>query len=113
MDSHCINIAVSGLSLKVSDELKILIRNLISNQYGINWVNISNNNIPAANRNFVTATNQLSNAQRALKNQANIARNLGMKGYANRLNRAANLAGNGDALKALKSLKNTAKSLGQ
>ncbi len=42
MDSHCINIAVSGLSLKVSDELKILIRNLISNQYGINWVNISN-----------------------------------------------------------------------
>ncbi|PJG65566.1 hypothetical protein [Acinetobacter seifertii] len=59
MDSHCINIAVSGLSLKVSDELKILIRNLISNQYGINWVNISNNNIDLLiiNENFFDADN--------------------------------------------------------
>ncbi len=55
MDSHCINIAVSGLSLKVSDELKILIRNLISNQYGINWVNISSNHIDLLiiNENFL------------------------------------------------------------
>lgn len=59
MDSHCINIAVSGLSLKVSDELKILIRNLISNQYGINWVNISSNHIDLLiiNENFFDADN--------------------------------------------------------
>ncbi|MBJ6354343.1 MULTISPECIES: hypothetical protein [unclassified Acinetobacter] len=59
MDSHCINIAISGLSLKVSDELKILIRNLISNQYGINWINISNNNIDLLiiNENFFDADN--------------------------------------------------------
>lgn len=59
MDSHCINIAISGLSLKVSDELKILIRNLISNQYGINWINISNNHIDLLiiNENFFDADN--------------------------------------------------------
>ena len=59
MDSYCINIAVSGLSLKVSDELKILIRDLISNQYGINWVNISNNHIDLLiiNENFFDADN--------------------------------------------------------
>ncbi|MFH4201677.1 hypothetical protein WAJ61_19985, partial [Acinetobacter baumannii] len=59
MDSHCINIAVSGLSLKVSDELKILIRDLISNQYGINWVNISSNQIDLLiiNENFFDADN--------------------------------------------------------
>ena len=58
MDSHCINIAVSGLSLKVSDELKILIRDLISNQYGINWVNISSNQIDLLiiNENFLMLT---------------------------------------------------------
>ncbi len=58
MDSHCINIAVSGLSLKVSDELKILIRDLISNQYGINWVNISSNQIDLLiiNENFLMQT---------------------------------------------------------
>ncbi|MDM9637908.1 hypothetical protein ABFP31_17475 [Acinetobacter nosocomialis] len=59
MDSHCINIAVSGLGLKVSDELKILIRDLISNQYGINWVNISSNQIDLLiiNENFFDADN--------------------------------------------------------
>ncbi|MDR2248832.1 hypothetical protein [Acinetobacter sp.] len=59
MDRHCINIAVSGLSLKVSDELKFLIRNLISNQYGINWVNISSNQIDLLliNENFFDADN--------------------------------------------------------
>ena len=59
MDRHCINIATSGLSLKVSDELKTLIRNLISNQYGINWVNISNNHIDLLliNENFFDSEN--------------------------------------------------------
>ncbi|MBJ9723528.1 hypothetical protein I5515_17215 [Acinetobacter calcoaceticus] len=59
MDRHCINIATSGLSLQVSDELKILIRNLISNQYGINWVNISSNHIDLLliNENFFDSKN--------------------------------------------------------
>ena len=55
MDRHCINIATSGLSLKVSDELKTLIRKLISNQHDINWVNISNIHIDLLliNENFL------------------------------------------------------------
>lgn len=59
MDRHCINIATSGLSLQVSDELKTLIRNLISNQYGINWVNISSNHIDLLliNENFFDSKN--------------------------------------------------------
>ncbi|MEL1747383.1 hypothetical protein V2W49_23050, partial [Acinetobacter baumannii] len=59
MDRHCINIATSGLSLKVSDELKTLIRNLISNQYDINWVNISNIHIDLLliNENFFDSDN--------------------------------------------------------
>ncbi|KRI49313.1 hypothetical protein APC42_02565 [Acinetobacter pittii] len=59
MDRHCINIATSGLSLKVSDELKTLIRNLISNKYDINWVNISNIHIDLLliNENFFDSDN--------------------------------------------------------
>ncbi len=59
MDRHCINIATSGLSLKVSDELKTLIRNLISNQHDINWVNISNIHIDLLliNENFFDSDN--------------------------------------------------------
>lgn len=59
MDRHCINIATSGLSSKVSDELKILIRNFIPNQYGINWVNISSNHIDLLliNENFFDSDN--------------------------------------------------------
>jgi len=59
MDRHCINIAVSGLSLKTSDELKIVIRNLTPNQYGINWVNISSDQIDLLliNENFFDADN--------------------------------------------------------
>jgi len=59
MDRHCINIATSGLSSKVSDELKILIRNFISNQYGINWVNISSSHIDLLliNENFFDSDN--------------------------------------------------------
>lgn len=45
MDRNYINIATTGLSLKVLDELKTLIRKLISNEYSINWVNISNSHI--------------------------------------------------------------------
>lgn len=67
MDRHCINIATSGLSSKVSDELKILIRNFISNQYGINWVNISSNHIDLLliNENFFDS----DNIQNILKNK--------------------------------------------
>lgn len=59
MDRHCINIATSGLSLKVSDELKTLIRKLISNQHDINWVNISNIHIDLLliNENFFDSDN--------------------------------------------------------
>lgn len=55
MDRNYINIATTGLSLKVLDELKTLIRKLISNEYSINWVNISNSHIDLLliNENFL------------------------------------------------------------
>ena len=45
MNGHCINIAISGISLKVSDELKIELRKTIPNDFGINWINISDPNL--------------------------------------------------------------------
>ncbi|VTX83550.1 hypothetical protein [Acinetobacter ursingii] len=45
MNGHCINIAISGLGLKSSDELKIELRNAIPDQYGINWINAADPNI--------------------------------------------------------------------
>ena len=45
MSAHCINIAISGISSKASDELKIELRQIIPNHFDINWVNISNKNI--------------------------------------------------------------------
>lgn len=45
MNGHCINIAISGISLKVSDELKIELRKTIPNEFGINWINISDPDI--------------------------------------------------------------------
>ena len=45
MNGHCINIAISGISLKVSDELKIELRKTIPNEFGINWINIADPNI--------------------------------------------------------------------
>ncbi|ENW16444.1 hypothetical protein L313_0272 [Acinetobacter haemolyticus CIP 64.3 = MTCC 9819] len=45
MNGHCINIAISGISLKVSDELKIELRKTIPNDFGINWINIADPNI--------------------------------------------------------------------
>lgn len=45
MNGHCINIAISGISLKVSDELKIELRKTIPNEFGINWINISDPNL--------------------------------------------------------------------
>lgn len=59
MDRNYINIATTGLSLKVLDELKTLIRKLISNEYSINWVNISNSHIDLLliNENFFDSDN--------------------------------------------------------
>ncbi|MBK0064417.1 MULTISPECIES: hypothetical protein [unclassified Acinetobacter] len=45
MNGHCINIAISGLGLKSSDELKMELRNAIPDQYGINWINVADPNI--------------------------------------------------------------------
>lgn len=45
MNGHCINIAISGISLKVSDELKIELRKTIPHEFGINWINISDPNL--------------------------------------------------------------------
>lgn len=45
MNGHCINIAISGISLKVSDELKLELRKTIPNEFGINWINIADPNI--------------------------------------------------------------------
>lgn len=45
MNGHCINIAISGISLKVSDELKIELRKTIPYEFGINWINIADPNI--------------------------------------------------------------------
>ena len=45
MNGHRINIAISGISLKVSDELKIELRKTIPNEFGINWINISDPNL--------------------------------------------------------------------
>ncbi|RZF50747.1 hypothetical protein EXE30_11855 [Acinetobacter halotolerans] len=45
MNGHCINIAISGISLKVSDELKIELRKTIPHEFGINWINIADPNI--------------------------------------------------------------------
>lgn len=41
MSNKCINIAISGLSLSVSDDLKNKIRQVIPTDYGINWSNLS------------------------------------------------------------------------
>jgi hypothetical protein len=55
MNGHCINIAISGISLKVSDELKIELRKTIPNEFGINWINISDPNLDLLliNENFL------------------------------------------------------------
>ncbi|MEG0482835.1 MAG: hypothetical protein RR575_08165 [Acinetobacter sp.] len=45
MNNQCINIAISGLGLTTSDELKIRLRKLLPNNIGINWTNISDQNI--------------------------------------------------------------------
>ena len=41
MNNKCINIAISGLSMSVSDDLKNKIRHAIPIDYGINWSNLS------------------------------------------------------------------------
>ena len=41
MNNKCINIAISGLSMSVSDDLKSKIRHAIPVDYGINWSNLS------------------------------------------------------------------------
>lgn len=45
MNNQCINIAISGLGLTTSDELKIRLRKLLPNTIGINWTNIADQNI--------------------------------------------------------------------
>lgn len=45
MNGHCINIAISGISSKVSDELKIELRKNIPHEFGINWINIADPHI--------------------------------------------------------------------
>lgn len=45
MNNQCINIAISGLGLTTSDELKIRLRRILPNNIGINWTNISDQNI--------------------------------------------------------------------
>ncbi|MEG2884731.1 MAG: hypothetical protein RR884_09145, partial [Acinetobacter sp.] len=45
MSGHCINIAISGISSKISDELKIELRQIIPNHFDINWINIASQNI--------------------------------------------------------------------
>ena len=45
MNGHCINIAISGISSKISDELKIELRQAIPYEFGINWINIADPNI--------------------------------------------------------------------
>ena len=56
MNGHYINIAISGISLKVSDELKIELRKTIPNEFGINLINIADPNIDLLliNENFDT-----------------------------------------------------------
>ena len=45
MSAHCINIAISGISSKASDELKIELRQIIPNHFDIDWINIASQNI--------------------------------------------------------------------
>ena len=45
MNNQCINIAISGLGLTTSDDLKIRLRKILPNNIGINWTNISDQNI--------------------------------------------------------------------
>ena len=45
MNNQCINIAISGLGLTTSDDLKIRLRKILPTNIGINWTNITDQNI--------------------------------------------------------------------
>lgn len=45
MKDACINIAISGLGLTTTEELKIQFRQLLPKQIGINWINIADQNL--------------------------------------------------------------------
>ncbi|KAF1025632.1 MAG: hypothetical protein GAK29_01787 [Acinetobacter bereziniae] len=45
MNNQCINIAISGLGLTTSDDLKIRLRKILPNNIGINWTSVSDQNI--------------------------------------------------------------------
>ena len=45
MNNQCINIAISGLGLTASDDLKIRLRKILPNNIGINWTNVTDQNI--------------------------------------------------------------------
>ena len=45
MSSSSINIAISGLGLSTTEDLKIRLRNLLPNDVGVNWINIADQNI--------------------------------------------------------------------
>lgn len=45
MDNQCINIAISGLGLTTSDDLKIRLRKILPTNIGINWTNVTDQNI--------------------------------------------------------------------
>jgi hypothetical protein len=45
MNNQCINIAISGLGLTTSDDLKIRLRKILPINIGINWTSVSDQNI--------------------------------------------------------------------
>lgn len=45
MNNQCINIAISGLGLTTSDDLKIRLRKILPTNIGINWTSVSDQNI--------------------------------------------------------------------
>ncbi|MEG6545773.1 hypothetical protein V6C59_07785 [Acinetobacter bereziniae] len=45
MNNQCINIAISGLGLTTSDDLKIRLRKILPPHIGINWTSVSDQNI--------------------------------------------------------------------
>jgi len=45
MNNQCINIAISGLGLTTSDDLKVRLRKILPTNIGINWTNVADQNL--------------------------------------------------------------------
>lgn len=67
MNNQCINIAISGLGLTTSDDLKIRLRKILPTNIGINWISVSDQNIHCILINEMFFEND--NIQRIIQNK--------------------------------------------